>query len=215
MRAVETARDRLAVQPFSGVSVGEVLRRFVRQPREYLLARWNWKSALLSSLCQGTIFFTLNLTVGLPAALAALAAELVFRGVTSGFYGAVTEGFREAEPAWAAALFAMVLLPLTGHAMDLALHGLLGTQNLAPSIAASAAFTAISTLFNLYAMRRGALLVGAGRKSLLGDLRSMPALLSDFVLLVPRRLMAGYSRAVIAESTYKTRLQIASEEGDL
>jgi hypothetical protein len=60
-----------------------------------------------------------------------------------------------------------------------------------PSIAASVVFTALSTLFNLYAMRRGALIVGAGRGSLLEDLRRSPALLADFLLCGPRWLLRG------------------------
>src|SRR5271168_2146974 len=175
----------------TGVSVREVLLRFVREPGKYLLAQWNWKSAVLSSLFRAVIFFFANLTAGLPAALAAMSTELIFRAITSGFYGALTEGFSDAEPAWAAALAAMVVLPLTGHSMELAVHWLRGTRNLIPSITASVAFTALSTLFNLYAMKRGALKVGAGRGSLLEDLRRMPRLVLDFILLAPRWMQRG------------------------
>jgi hypothetical protein len=70
----------------------------VREAREHLLHRWNWKSAVLSSLLRATLFFATNLAAGLPAAIAAMKTELVFRGITSGFYGALTEAFREAEP---------------------------------------------------------------------------------------------------------------------
>ena len=184
----------------TGVSVGEVLLRFVREPGEYLLARWNWKSAVLSSLFRAAIFFFANLTAGLPAAMAAMSTELIFRGITSGFYGALTEGFSDAEPAWAAALAAMVVLPLTGHSMELAVHWLRGTRNLVPSITASVVFTALSTLFNLYAMKRGALIVGAGRGSLLEDLRRMPRLVLDFILLVPRWMLRGSGNSGLAKT---------------
>ena len=188
------ARPEAGMQGFAGVSVWEVLRRFVREPRKYLLARWNWKSAVLSSLFRAAIFFFVNLTAGLPAAMAAMSTELVFRGITSGFYGALTEGFREAEPPWAAALGVLVALPLANHSTEFVVHWLRGTRNLAPSIAASVIFTAISTLFNLYAMRRGALIVGTGRGSLVEDLRRMPRLILDFIFLIPRRMMAGGAR---------------------
>jgi hypothetical protein len=182
-RGVEkTSRDS-GVSAENGVSVGQVLLRFVREPGKYLLARWNWKSAVLSSLFRAAIFFLVNLTAGWPAAMAAMRTELVFRGVTSGFYGALTEGFSDAEPPWAAAVGAVVVLPLASHSMELAVHWLRGTRNLAPSIAASVAFTAVSTLFNLYAMKRGALIVGAGRESLLEDLRRMPRIVFDFLML--------------------------------
>jgi hypothetical protein len=192
--AAHELRDDTHMQAFAGVSVGEVLLRFIRQPGKSLLTRWNWKSALLSSLFRAAIFFFANLTAGLPAAMAAMSTELIYRGLTSGFYGALTEGFRDAEPPWAAALGAMVVLPLAGHSMEFVVHWLRGTRNLTPSITASVIFTAISTLFNLYAMRRGALLVGSGHGSLREDLRRMPGLLLDFILVLPRRLMAGPAR---------------------
>jgi hypothetical protein len=179
----------------TGVSVGEVLRRLMREPGKCLLARWNWKSAVLSSLFRAAIFFFANLTAGLPAARAAMNTELIFGGVLSGFYGALTEGFREVEPPWAAAVSVLVLLPAANHAMELAVHLIRGTRNLAPSMLASVVFTAISTLFNLYAMRRGALIVGAGRQSLWQDLRQMPGIVFDFVMLAPRLSWAGRPQA--------------------
>src|SRR5262249_37730141 len=111
------------------------------------------------------------------------------RGVTSGFYGAFTENFREAEPPWAAGLTVMVLLPLTAHSVEFLVHWLRGTRKLVPSIISSVVFTAISTLFNLYAMRRGALIVGMHKRSLAHDLKSIPRLLLEFILLVPRMVM--------------------------
>ena len=52
------------------------------------------------------------------------------------------------------------------------------------SIAASVAFTSLSTAFNLFAMRRGALIVGADSGSLWKDLQSMPAILVAFIRAV-------------------------------
>jgi len=180
--------------PLPPVSVKHAVIRLFRQPTEYLVHRWNWKSAILSSFFRAAIFFFANLSAGLPAALAAMNTELVFRGVTSGFYGALTENFRDADPPWAAALTAMVLLPLTGHSVEFLVHWLRGTQKLVPSIISSVVFTALSTLFNFYAMRRGALVVGRHRKTLLEDLRSVPRLLIEFVTLLPRLVLRGLRR---------------------
>jgi hypothetical protein len=52
---------------------------------------------------------------------------------------------------------------------------------LAASVAASLVFTAVSTLFTLFAMRRGVLIVGEGGGSLLSDLRRMPRLVLTFL----------------------------------
>lgn len=176
------------------VSVKDVFVRLARQPVKYLFHRWNWKSALLSSILRASLFFGTNLSAGLPAAIAALKTELVFRAVTSGFYGALTEAFREAEPPWTGALTVMLLLPVANHSIELLVHWIRGTQNLYSSILASVALTAISTLFNFYLMRRGAMIVGVGRGSLGTDMARMPKLTLDFITLLPRYLIRRLSR---------------------
>ncbi len=132
------------------VTVRQAFLSLLREPVQRLLYRWNWKSALLSSLIRASLFFVTNLTAGLPAAFAAMRTELVFRAITSGFYGALTENFREVEPPWAAATTAMILLPIANHSLELLVHWLRGTRDLASSIIASVILTAFSTLFNLF-----------------------------------------------------------------
>ena len=73
--------------------------------------------ALLSSLFRAGIFFTANLAAGWRAAVAAMFAELLYRGVSAGFFGALTQAFRQAQPAWLATATAMVLLPLASHSL--------------------------------------------------------------------------------------------------
>jgi len=166
----------------AGLSVGGVLRLVVRHPWRYLGRRWNYKSAAMSSLFRGLLFFAVNLGAGLGAALGAMAAEFGFRFVMAGFYGALTQAFRRAKPERDATIAAMVVLPLVGHSLELALHWARGTPRLAESILASVALTALSTAFNLFAMRRGALIIGDGSKSLFHDLALMPSLLTAFIL---------------------------------
>ncbi len=203
------------LEAFPGVSVGQALLRMLREPRKYLLPRWNWKSAVLSSLFRAGIFFAANLTAGWPAATAAMATELLCGGMASGFYGALTEGFREAEPAWAAAMAAMVVLPLAGHSTEFVVHWLSKTHNLTPSMLNSVLFTVISTLFNLYAMRRGALLVSTGGASLREDMRRMPGLIVDFVLVLPRQLWPGSGRIIGKQQSGERRVFLGREEGEL
>jgi hypothetical protein len=149
---------------------------------------------VLSSLLRASLFFATNLSAGLPAAVAAMQTELIFRGVTSGFYGALTEAFREAEPAWEAAVTVMLLLPVANHSIELLVHWMRGTQKLLPSILASVILTAFSTLFNFYVMRRGALIVGHGRGSLGADLLRLPRLALDFITWLPRYVIRKSSR---------------------
>lgn len=178
--------------PLDAESVASVLRRLAAHPFEYLIRRWNWKSALTSALMRGGIFFTANLSAGLNAAVAVLLTEFVFRTLTSGFYGAIIQAFRRAEPAWAAALTTMVLLPLCNHSLEFMIHWTRGTPKLARSMIASVCFTILSTLFNLYAMRKGALVVGEGRQSLWQDMKAMPGLIASFLAIVP---VAAYRAA--------------------
>lgn len=180
--------------PKTSVTVGHVFGQLVRHPVRSLLHRWNWKSAVLSTILRASLFFAANLSAGLPAAVAAMNTEFLFRGVTSGLYGALTEAFREADPPWAAAVTVMILLPIANHSMEFLIHWVRGTQKLLPSILASVILTAISTLFNFYAMRRGALIVGSGRLSLRDDLLRLPRLFVDFVCWLPRRMRRNPSR---------------------
>ena len=144
---------------------------------------------MLSSLFRAAIFFFTNLAAGWHAAVGALLAELALRAATSGFYGAVTESFSEARPAWAAMTAAMVVLPLFTHSLEFLVHWLRGTPKLGLSITTSVIFTALSTSFNVYAMRHGVLTVGRKSKSLREDLGRILPLLGQFLLAGPHAMV--------------------------
>jgi hypothetical protein len=167
----------------------------LRHPVRQLIRRWNWKSAVLSSMLRATIFFFTNLVAGWHAAMGAMLAELAFRSVTSGFYGAITESFSLARPAWAATVVAMVALPFLAHSMEFVVHWARGTPNLRLSIGTSVIFTALSTAFNLYAMRRAILVTSRNGQSLRHDLRQIPPLLQAFVLAGPREIVRRLHRS--------------------
>jgi len=169
-------------------TVGAVLKGFFLRPSQTLIHRWNWKSAVLSSLLRAAIFFFTNLSAGWHAAVGALLAELALRAATSGFYGAITEAFSEARPMWAAMAAATVFLPLVNHSLEFLVHWLRGTPKLALSITTSVIFTMLSTSFNVYAMRHGVLTVGRNSKSLREDLGRILPLLGQFLLAGPRSL---------------------------
>jgi len=181
----------LCTVPHDTLTLGELLRLLIRDPWHQLGRRWNYKSAVTSSLFRGILFFVANISAGLPAALAALSTEFWFRFVTAGYYGALTQAFRRVEPAGTAMMAAMIALPTIGHGLELLVHWLRGTPNLSASIGVSILFTALSTSFNLFAMRRGALIIGDGSSSLLHDFRRMPALLGAFVLSILAPLTAS------------------------
>lgn len=173
-----TRADRVHPEP---ETLSAALLSVARQPVQRLLRRWNWKSAVMSSIARGLVFFAANLSAGPTAAAAAFSTELVLRMATSGFYGALTQSFRNVEPAWHGMAAAMILLPLVAHSLELGVHWWRGTAELATSMLASVAFTILSTAFNVFAMRRGALIVGGGSQSLSRDLQRIPRLTVEFV----------------------------------
>jgi hypothetical protein len=176
------------------MTVGEVFRQIWRNPKEHLISQWNWKSALFSPGIRAIIFLCANLTAGWRAALAAAFVEVLYRGPTAGIYGALTQAFRKANPPWAASLTVMILLPLVSHSMEFAIHLLRGTPRLRTSIICSVCFTAISTLFNLFAMRRGVLVVGSEAGSVAADMRQIPCTIAAFLAAGPIALYRGLRR---------------------
>jgi hypothetical protein len=164
------------------MTVRDTLADLARRPWQ-LAAHWNWKSAVLSSLLRGLIFFSTNLPAGLPAARRALAVDVAFRLPLVGLYAAIIQTFRTATPAWAATTIVALGVPIVSHLMELAVHWTAGTAKLEAGIAVSIAFSVVSSAFNLYAMRRGVLIVGDNDSaSLRRDLRRLPALIGGFIL---------------------------------
>lgn len=169
-------------------TVGEAALSLFRHPVETLVRRWNWKSAVLSALTRGALFFFANLGAGISAAVGAMGIEMAFYISVAGFYGSATEAFRKARPAWLATAVMMVVMPAINHSLEFALHWANGTRKLTTSIVASVSLSMISAVFNLFAMQRGAFIVGAERQSLLDDFRQLPAIVYDFITFLPRVL---------------------------
>src|SRR5262245_43781361 len=174
-------------------TVGGVLWWMLRHPWHALVRRWNYKSAVLSAVLRASIFFGANRAAGLDAAVAAMITEFCFRIATAGFYGAVTQSFRRVEPPHRGTAAAMLVLPVLTHSLEFMVHYWRGTPELGVSMAASIVFTALSTSFNLFAMRRGAFVVGAGRRSLLSDLIALPLLIAQFVRAAARTFSRAWA----------------------
>lgn len=160
--------------------------------REYALTR-QWPHALrplyqawrqaaaVSATCRALIFLVVNLPAGPGAAIRAMGTEFLFRAAAAGFFGSMTETFARMRRTRRATAAALLVVPGIAHAMGFAVHYAAATPVLAASVAASVAFSMLTTLFNLHAMRCGALTVGAGSATLADDLRRMPALAASFV----------------------------------
>jgi hypothetical protein len=167
------------------MTLNEALFCLAARPIERIVRRWNWKAAFFSSLVRGIIFLLVNLTAGWRAAAGAMIAEWVYRALTSGFYGAITQTLGETEPEWQGAAAAMIVLPVMSHSIEFLVHWLRHTPHLKASVISSMSFTVVSTLFNFYAMRRGTMLVGRNAASLAEDLRAMPGVIAGFLAVFP------------------------------
>jgi hypothetical protein len=194
----------------AGISVRDLLWLLAKHPWHHVGRRWNYKSAITSSLFRGVLFFSTNLTAGLGAAVGALSTEFWFRFVTAGCYGALTQAFRRVEPERMGQLGAMIVLPIVGHTLELLVHWLRGTPNLTASVGVSILFTLFSTSFNLFAMRRGALIVGEGSQSLLHDFRRIPGLLATFVAQAFRPALWRRVAGLKACATYEGQAPAAA-----
>lgn len=177
---------QLVDRDLNSCTVSEAALSLLRHPIETLVRRWNWKSAVLSALTRGALFFFANLGAGFSAAVGAMSIEAAFYISVAGFYGSATEAFRKARPTWMATTVMMIVMPALNHSLEFALHWGTGTKKLTTSIIASVVLSMLSAVFNLFAMQRGAFIVGADRQSLLDDFRQTPRIIFDFLTFVPR-----------------------------
>jgi hypothetical protein len=165
----------------------DLLFSFFRRPQQLLLL-WNWKSALLSVILRGPIFFIAAVNRGWRVAIAALFTESLFCVLSAGFYGAIVQILKDAEPQWLTGVFLTVAVPITFQVLEYLLHWFRGTPHLRIAGIVSFVVSAVSALFNWYAMRRGTLLVGSEGGGFAGDLRRLPRLLFGFLAVLPRRI---------------------------
>lgn len=166
-------------------TVRQVFRHLARHPIRVLLFRWNWKAALFGALIRGNIWFFTSLKGGWRAGLAAMAVEASWRLPATGFCGAFTQAFRNARPKWAVTLLMAVCLPVMMHCIEFLVHWSHRPPKLWLSFSVSVAVTILGALFNLYAMRRGAYVVGDEGRSFATDLRRTPGILAGFVASGP------------------------------
>lgn len=173
--------------PATAPQFSDVLLRMLRRPQQVLLL-WNWKSALLSLILRGPIFFVAAVRQGWRAAIAALITESVFCVLSAGFYGAVVQSLKDAEPLWQTGIFLTLVMPVIFQVLEYLLHWFRGTPHLRIAEIVSVVVSGVSALFNWYAMRRGTLLVGREGGGFGGDIRRLPRLLAGFLAFLPRKI---------------------------
>ena len=107
---------------------------------------------------------------------------------------ALAQTLRDAEPEWLTLVFLTLVVPAFFQGSEYLLHWLRGTPHLRLVEIASVVVSAISALFNWYAMRRGTLLVGGEGDKFGRDLRRLPILLWTFLAGAPATLLNGIKR---------------------
>ncbi len=201
-KSVADAEDLEEVQD-AEISVSDIFRSLVQHPAQ-LITRWNWKAALLGALLRASFYFTVY-KVSRESWLVTLSAVLVefsFRFFTSGISGALIQSFRRATPAWLATLIISISLPVFSHTIEFVTHY---TQEIyfssifPPSennsrtiaFAVSVLFSVLSAMFNIFIMRHGVLLVGAGSESqtLWEDMKKIPLLILEFMAFLPLQML--------------------------
>jgi hypothetical protein len=197
-------------------TVGGVTRYLSQHPLNAVVWRWNWKAGLLSALLRSPIFLAAYLwkKEALIVAIGAMLAQFVFRMLFGGVNGALIQAYTRVEPAWQAVLTVPIVLAIFSHLIEFvvqtAYDNYAGTSSKGKAIVASVIVSAISALFNFFAMRRGALLVkDEKQQSLLKDLKRFPLITAQFIFFVPWKVceMLGNGRYVV--SVFSTLLTSA------
>ncbi len=183
------------------ITVGGVLRNLAEHPAQ-IITRWNWKSAMLGAILRASFYFTVYQASreSWIVTLTAVCVELFFRFLTTGMSGAVVQSFRKAQPFWLANVIVSILLPAFSHAVEFVTHyaqeryffdvfAATAENSVARqrAFAISVLFSVLSALFNLFAMKHGVLLVGAGEEtgSLKDDIKKLPRMVGEFTAFLP------------------------------
>ncbi len=185
---VEIAKELPAPPPIMPTRVFDVIAALVRHPIDALIIRWNWKSAVLSALLRAPIFFFTYLfnKDGLKIAVGAAALQSAFRLIFGGVNGSIIQSFSRVEPAWHAVLTVPLVLAAFSHIMEFVVQTVYDSHNgldgKGRAITISVIISAISAIFNLFAMRRGVLLVkDETQQSIWRDLKRMPWIAFEFI----------------------------------
>jgi hypothetical protein len=168
--------------------LADISRYLLRHPLRSMVFRWNWKAAVLSSLLRAPIFLAAYLfqKQGIADAVSVTVALAVFRVIFGGVNGAIIQAYRNVKPAWHAVLTVPVVLAAFSHVIEFAVltvyDSITGTQGKTKAIVVSVIVSIISAVFNLFAMRRGALIVrDESMQSFWRDLIRMPWLIFEFI----------------------------------
>ena len=186
-------------------TVGKALLQVLCNPFYHFIRHWNWKSALFGAINRGTIFLVATMKRGRVEMSVAVLVEILFTCATAGIYAAFTQAMRFAEPEWLGASVVALVIPGALYGADYFAHIWTGMHNVRPAVGFATGLSVVSTLFNLFIMRRGAMVVGEGSQPLWRDLLRIPGLIVQFLIAGPLRLWR-----IIFRRQRKTDVEIAA-----
>src|SRR6187399_772502 len=182
------------------VEVTDVIRNLLAHPGQ-IISRWNWKTAMLGAVVRASFYLAVYQASRETwiVTLTAVLVEMIFRFFTTGAAGAVVQSFRRATPVWLANVIVSISLPAFSHTVEYVTHYaqerylydiFAASENSVArqrTFAISVLFSVISALFNLFAMKHGVLLVGAGKetKSFFSDIKRIPLMVGEFIGYLP------------------------------
>lgn len=188
MQTTEAQIEDFPIDTSPRTTVFAVTVNLLRHPINTIVLRWNWKSAVLSALLRAPIFFFSYFFKkdGLKLAIGAALTQSVFRMIFGGVNGAIIQSYSKVEPAWHAVLTVPVVLATFSHIVEFFVQSAYdqqtGVNGKGRAITISVIVSAISAIFNLFAMRRGALLVkDESQQSIWRDLKRMPWIALEFL----------------------------------
>ena len=199
------------VTPENSRTIRGVCSDLLRHPFQSLILSWNWKAAIISSVLRAPIFFGAYLAKGqgLKMAFGAMGVQFVFRALTGGTNGAIIQAFSKIEPAWHAVVTIPVVLTVFMHIGEWFLQAgfdkYYGTKGKTAAVTISILGSVISAVFNLFAMRRGLLLVkDESQQSFWRDIKQMPWIVFELVSFpLVWTMKRSRRRTAFEESTFE------------
>lgn len=169
-----------------------VSNHLLHHPVQTVIHGWNWKAGLLSGVLRSPIFLAAYLSnkEGLSLALGAMLAQFIFRTFFGGVNGALIQAYSRVEPPWHAVLTVPIVLATFSHIVEFIVQysydHAMGTTSGGKAITVSILISALSAVFNIFAMRRGVLLVkDKKQQSLWKDIKKFPLISAQFIFFVP------------------------------
>ena len=142
---------------------------------------WNWKCALLSAGARSVVYLAAMAHGGPHGRTAVVLVEIGYVTLTAGIWAGMQQMALGIRSRLLGNITVAGVVPALSQAFDWLAHRASGATAPARATVAVCIFAAISALFHLHVMRRGAFLTGQGR-SLVDDFRRMPRLIAGFVL---------------------------------